>query len=136
MSRHRHWGTWSPWQQQALIAIANLAGNSESDLARRMLARRIVRWCDIPDERFPAPHVFRDACGYIHLRWEYLDRNLEIMVSRPRSFRASVWRPGLARDCGAICDNLADGARQLFHEFFPEGTATLDEIMALTEVRR
>jgi len=130
------------WVLQALARIGRLSGKDDADLARRTMARRIVRGLDVDDPAFPAPRVFLDTSRFIHLDWRSEGRPggpvvLEFLISRGSSFRGSIWRPGKPAEIAVVCDNHINGARRLVGQFWPTANSvTLGEMMALTEVKR
>lgn len=144
MSRPDLDGSLPSWSLQALCKINRLSGSTGRDIARRTMARRIIRSCEIDDPGFPSPHVWRDQCGFICMRWQHHGdgrvndpRTLDILVSRGQSFRGSVWRPGGVMEVVVVCEQHVEGARRLFGLFWPAAnTASVGEILGLLEVRR
>lgn len=128
------------WAAHAIERIDRLPSESIADVDRKRLARRLVGFVEIDDASFPCPGVWRDKAGSITLRWECpygAARVLEILVTHPHAFQASLWKPGKPSAVVVVQGDYVDWIRRITEEFWgvPLG-ASLETIMELSEVAR
>lgn len=123
------------WLSQALIQLAKLPENSESEMRRAAFVRRLLR--GVEAEGIPAPSLMISSRQRsIVIEWTNGAKVVNVSIRAAGSFLATEWDGGFVARHFESTRNAVDTFRQIVGRLFPANLATAAEILDLSHTEQ